>query len=111
MVVRRLPLFFYALRLLTYDVGNNFPAVINQLHIHVQACANVNVLYRNLQIRVARRSWIHTMTPEEIIKHEPKPKKLTKSQEKEARKKKDMFRMNNRMAYLDILPKSTNFHG
>lgn len=109
-VVCRLPLLFFAMRLLKYDVSNNFPSVINHLHLYVQACANINALYKNLQIRLARKSWVDVLGCEETEnKAKPKlktdikpPKKMTKK-EKEEQNIKDI---ENKTSYLDILPRA-----
>jgi hypothetical protein len=110
----RLPLLFFAIRLLTYDVSNNFPSVINQLHLYVQACSNVNVLYRNLQISLSKRSWVDIVGYKEEIKDEPdvtldkkrKPKTTSAKVTKKEAKKFELFNIKKKTAYLDILPKS-----
>ena len=120
LAICRLPLLFFGMRLLKYDMGNSFPSVINQLHLYVQACSNVNALYRNLQIRLARKSWVDVlggdMSSHDTEEGEPrpkvkptrrrrapaKPKKLTKQQVKERQE----FQLKSKTAYLDILPRS-----
>ena len=67
----RLPLLFFAIRLLKYD-SNNFPSILHNLHLHIQAYSNVNTLYRNLQIKLAKRSWVS------ITDEKEKPKKMNK---------------------------------
>jgi hypothetical protein len=118
MVICRLPLLFFALRLLKYDMANSFPAVINHLHLHVQACSNVNVLYRNLQIRLARKSWVNILGPEAEVKVDKKVTnrfkkvaKLTKTQEKRKIKEKELFDLNSKTAYLDIVPRTNTVVG
>lgn len=94
-------------------MANSFPAVINHLHLHVQACSNVNVLYRNLQIRLARKSWINILGPEAEVRVDKKVAnkfkkvaKLTKTQEKKKVKEKELFNLNSKTAYLDIVPRT-----
>jgi hypothetical protein len=110
--VRKLPLMFFAIRLLKYDLGNNFPAVINQLHLHVQACANVNILYRNLQIRLARKSWTSVCDPIEVerVKTGRKNGKLTKTEKKEEESKLRKMFMDKKMAYLEYIPRIRGIH-
>lgn len=113
LVICRLPLLFFAMRLLKYDVANNFPSVINQLHLYVQACANVNVLYRNLQIRLARKSWVDVIgeekkdvqAPQQTRKKPVKKRKTKKLTKKEIKEFQD-HQLSNKTAYLDILPRS-----
>lgn len=114
----RLPLLFFAMRLLKYDVGNNFPAVINHLHLHVQACSNVNALYRNLQIKLARRSWVDILGEETEEKVEKKTtqkiekvEKVSKKQMKERKKKEYLDTLHMKTAYLDIVPRSNTYVG
>lgn len=109
----RLPLLFFAIRLLKYDVGNSFPAVINHLHLHIQACANVNVLYRNLQIRLARKSWVDIIgSSKSDDQHldsrvKPnKPQKLSRSEEKKRIKELELSNLHNKTAYMDIVPRT-----
>lgn len=106
-VVQRLPILFFAIRLLKYDVANHFPAILNNLHLHVQAYSNVNALYRNLQIKLARRSWVNVVGTERLEKA-TKPKKMTKTMLKEMEKRRSIMSMNEKMAYLDIIPKADN---
>ena len=107
-VVQRLPLLFFAVRLLTYDVSNNFPSILNNLHLHIQAYSNANTLYRNLQIKLARKSWVN-VTGSEKIENKIKPKKMTKTMVKEMEHKKTMMSLNQKTAYLDIIPKANDY--
>jgi len=104
-VIQRLPLLFFAIRLLKYDVANHFPSILNHLHLHVQAYSNVNTLYRNLQIKLARKSWVN-IVGEEKTQTEMKPKKITKAVAKEMEKQRAMTSLNQKTAYLDIIPKA-----
>jgi len=106
-VIQRLPLLFFAIRLLKYDVANHFPSILNNLHLHVQAYSNVNALYRNLQIKLARKSWVNIVGTEKVQKS-AKPKKITKAMAKEMEKQRVMTTLNQKMAYLDIIPKANN---
>jgi hypothetical protein len=112
-VIRRLPLLFFAFRLLKYDVNNSFPKVINQLYLYIQACANVNVLYRNLQIRLARKSWVNVTGNSDYLNDENKietnkytRRKITKKQIKEEEMQNKINYVMNKTAYLDIIPKN-----
>ena len=107
-VVQRLPLLFFAVRLLTYDVSNNFPSILNNLHLHIQAYSNVNTLYKNLQIKLARKSWVN-VTGSEKIENKTKPKNMTKTMVKEMEHKKTMMSLNQKTAYLDIIPKANDY--
>jgi hypothetical protein len=102
-VVQRLPLLFFSMRLLKYESINNFPSILNNLRLHVQAYSNVNVLYKNLQIKVRNKCWLHVVNKEEV-----KPKKMTKTMKKEYEKKKQLMTLQEKTAYLDIIPKADN---
>lgn len=113
-VLQRLPLLFFAIRLLSYDVSNNFPSILNNLHLHIQAYSNVNTLYRNLQIKLARKSWVNVTGNEKTerndrAENEIKPKKITKTMNKEIEHKKTMISLNQKTAYLDIIPKANDY--
>ncbi len=69
----------------------------------MQAYSNVNTLYRNLQIKLARKSWINVVDSSKLEK-ETKPKKMTKTMVKDLEKKKELLSLNKKMAYLDIIP-------
>lgn len=103
-IEKRLPILFFSIRLLNYDMGNNFPAVINHLNLYIQACANINSLYRNLMIRLARASWTAVCSPKQVEKVEPKPKKMTKKDVKEKETVKKLYTLHEKTAYLDIIP-------
>jgi hypothetical protein len=92
-------------------MGNNFPAVINHLHLHIQACSNINSLYRNLMIRLARRSWVAVCNPQTVtrVAARAQPKKLTKKQIKEKEIERRMVDMREKTAYLDIVPTKAAF--
>ena len=107
-VFQRLPLLFFAIRLLSYDVSNNFQSILNNLHLHIQAYSNVNTLYRNLQIKLSRKSWVN-ITGSEKIENIIKPKKMTKTMIKEMENKKTMISLNQKTAYLDIIPKANDY--
>ena len=116
LVDRKLPLLYFALRLLKYDMGNQFPAVINHLHLHVQVCANINTLYRNLMIRLARKSWTQVCELSEVQKienqtteKEKKEKKPTKKEIKEHEVQLKRTSLHDRTAYLDIVPTRVAF--
>jgi len=103
-VNQRMPILFFAIRLLKYDIANHFPSILNNLHVHVQAYSNVNTLYRNLQIKLARKSWVNVVGSEKV--EETKPQKMTKTMIKDMEKKKEFISLNRKMAYLDIIPKA-----
>lgn len=103
-VNQRMPILFFAIRLLKYDIANHFPSILNNLHVHVQAYSNVNTLYRNLQIKLARKSWVNVVGSEKV--EETKPQKMTKTMIKDMEKKKEVISLNRKMAYLDIIPKA-----
>jgi hypothetical protein len=103
-VNQRMPILFFAIRLLKYDIANHFPSILNNLHVHVQAYSNVNTLYRNLQIKLARKSWVNVVGSEKV--EETKPQKITKTMIKDMEKKKEVISLNRKMAYLDIIPKA-----
>lgn len=103
-VNQRMPILFFAIRLLKYDIANHFPSILNNLHLHVQAYSNVNTLYRNLQIKLARKSWVNVVGSEKV--EETKPQKITKTMIKDMEKKKELISLNRKMAYLDIIPKA-----
>lgn len=105
---QRIPILFFAIRLLKYDVANHFPSILNNLHLHVQAYSNVNTLYRNLQIKLARKSWVN-VTGSSTIEKETKPKKMTKAMIKDMEHKKATISLDKKMAYLDIIPKADNY--
>ena len=102
LISQRLPLLFFAIRLLKYDISNNFPSILNNLHLHIQAYSNVNTLYKNLQIKLATKSWV-SVTDNNKVEKEPK---LTKTMLKEMEKKKSSISLSQKTAYLDIIPKA-----
>ena len=105
-IIIRLPILFFAIRLLKYDVSNNFPSILNNLHLHVQAYSNVNTLYRNLQIKLATKSWVSITGNVKIEK--AKQPKMTNKMLKELVKKKSILSLYEKTAYLDIIPKADN---
>lgn len=119
-VNQRLPILFFAIRLLKYDNANNFPSILNNLHLHIQAYSNVNTLYRNLQIKLARKSWVkvvgdrkvqNKINQSKINKNndEPeKPKRKSKGKLKEMEQQRSSQTLNKKTAYLDIIPTASN---
>jgi hypothetical protein len=111
LAICRLPLIFFAIRLLKYDVGNSFPSVINHLNLYVQACANVNTLYRNLQIRLAKKSWKDVLGKNDKNsfpqkkKEEEEIEKPIKKTKKQIMKEKEEITAQTKTFYLDIIPK------
>jgi hypothetical protein len=106
-IIIRLPILFFAIRLLKYDVSNNFPSILNNLHLHVQTYSNVNTLYRNLQIKLATKSWV-SITGNDKIEKAKQPKKMTNKMLKELEQKKSYLSLHEKTAYLDIIPKADN---
>ena len=104
-VIQRIPILFFAVRLLKYDLANHFPSILTNLHLHVQAYSNVNTLYRNLQINLARKSWINVVDSSKLEKATT-PEKMTKSMIKDLEKKKELISLDRKMAYLDIIPRA-----
>lgn len=117
-IKQRLPLLFFAIQMINYNVSNLLPAILNNLHLHIQVYSNINTLYRNLQIRLARKSWIQ-IARKPLIKNSPvinniKPRqpqkpKISKKQKKEMEYKKHMTTLNKKLEYLDIIPKANNY--
>jgi hypothetical protein len=106
-IIIRLPILFFAIRLLKYDISNNFPSILNNIHLHVQAYSNVNTLYRNLQIKLATKSWV-SITCNDKIEKAKQPKKITNKMLKELENKKSTLSLREKTAYLDIIPKADN---
>jgi hypothetical protein len=106
-IIIRLPILFFAIRLLKYDISNNFPSILNNIHLHVQAYSNVNTLYRNLQIKLATKSWV-SITGNDKIEKAKQPKKITNKMLKELENKKSTLSLREKTAYLDIIPKADN---
>ena len=106
-IIIRLPILFFAIRLLKYDISNNFPSFLNNLHLHIQAYSNVNTLYRNLQIKLATKSWVSIVDNNRIEKTK-ESKKISNKMSKELEKKKNNISLNEKTAYLDIIPKAEN---
>ena len=98
-VKSRLPLVFFAIRSLEFNMRNQPVSILNNLHLHIQAYSNVNVLYKNLQIRLMRKSWI------DVVGEKVKQKRISKVK-KEIKKEKEYSSIQNKMAYLDIIPKA-----
>jgi len=98
-VKSRLPLVFFAIRSLEFNMRNQPVSILNNLHLHIQAYSNVNVLYKNLQIRLMRRSWI------DVVGEKVREKRISKVK-KEIKKEKEYSSIQNKMAYLDIIPKA-----
>ena len=113
----RMPLLFFAIRVMNYESPRSFPSIMNNLTLHIQVYSNVNVLYKNLQIKLARKSWVDvtgkTLLYDTEKKSNPvrkKPvKKLTKKEKKEIERKQTISSLNKKTAYLDIIPKANNF--
>ena len=111
----RIPLLFFAIRSISYDSPRGLPSIVGNLTLHIQVYSNVNVLYKNLQIKLARKSWInvtgkilhHNTEKTSIIKKKP-IKKLTKKEKKEMEKKQTISSLYKKTAYLDIIPKANN---
>ena len=101
----RLPILFFAIRLIKYDVANNFPSILNNLHLHIQAYSNVNTLYRNLQIKLATKSWVNVTNKIEKVEN----KKISKKMINEIEQKKNILSLNEKTAYLNIIPKADNY--
>lgn len=105
---KKIHLLFLAIDLLTTDLNNSFPAVINHLHLYVQAISNVNSLYRNLTIKLARKSWTSVCNATEVQKIDKlsreKEKKLTKTEIKQQEKNVKIKSLNEKMEYLNIVP-------
>ena len=104
-IMTRLPILFFAIRLIKYDVANNFPSILNNLHLHIQAYSNVNTLYRNLQIKLATKSWVNVTNKIEKVEN----KKITKKMINEIEQKKNILSLNEKTAYLNIIPKADNY--
>ena len=117
-VSTKLPLLFFAIRLLTYHTTHYFPDMIHNAHLYIQAYSNNNTLYRNLQISLSRKSWIQVLgdrlnTTEDVIQRPNtkirKPKKITKKLAKEIEQKRTLSTLSQKTAYLDIIPKAENY--
>ena len=104
-IMTRLPILFFAIRLIKYDVANNFPSILNNLHLHIQAYSNVNTLYRNLQIKLATKSWVNVTNKIEKVEN----KKISKKMINEIEQKKNILSLNEKTAYLNIIPKADNY--
>ena len=117
-VTRRLPLLFFSIQMINYNVSNLLPAILNNLHLHIQVYSNINTLYRNLQIQLARKSWIQMVRQpiqnQNIIQKSTtvtkvKPKKITKKAQQEIEHKRQITSLNKKLEYLDIIPKANNY--
>lgn len=118
-VKRRLSLLFFAIQMINYNVSNLLPSILNNLHLHIHVYSNINTLYRNLQIRLARSSWVQ-ITRQPLIEHptiiskvQKKPikakPKISKKQQRETEHKKHITTLNKKLEYLDIIPKANNY--
>lgn len=143
----KLPLMIMATRLMVM-VGDQpgMSSIINHVHLHIQACSNVNVLYRNMQIKLCRRSWAdndddRTQPPDQEVADADaaapgenlevkkpvaagagtgagrgfgrgagrgvvKIKPMTKTQIRDQAREKTFFELQQKTAYLNILPKT-----
>lgn len=118
-VSKKLPLLFFAIRLLSYNSTHYFPDMIHNIHLYVQAYSNNNTLYRNLQISLSRKSWVHVLgdrlnTTSEVcmsqkINNKRKPTKITKKLAKEIENKMTLSTLSQKTAYLDIIPKAETY--
>lgn len=104
----RIHLLFYAINLLEYDLTNNItPNVLfSNIHLHIQAYSNINSLYKNLQIRLGRKSWVKVLGEEKTanIRSTLSSGRISKKKVKEFIEKKKVFGLNQKTKYLDFIP-------
>lgn len=106
-VIQRLPILFFAVRLLKNETSFQFPPMMHNIHLYVQAYSNINTLYRNLQNKLMTKSWTRVVDQDKIEKAS-QPTKQTKKMMKEMEQRKEFLSFNKKMEYLSVIPKANN---
>lgn len=103
MLSQRIPLVYFGVELLQFDNNNFYSTIIMKESLYIQACANVNVLYKNLQAMLKKYSWKNVLGYQEP---EPKPMKSSKKNKQKSYLSKE--EIDKSMEYLDIIPSSNS---